>query len=104
MSRWKPAFSAVIGDVTFISIFSWASLMISLAIEGHTFDNIMRLDGLINLRIGIFRLAMYIVGWLVIKSSAVCLFFKNIQKRLFEIRDAEMMLGGSVLLLSAMMY
>jgi len=58
------------------------------------------LDGLINLRIGISILSMYMPEWLLIIS----LVFKKYEKSVIWLHDVKIMLVISVILLSAMIY
>lgn len=64
----------------------------------------MRLAGLINLRIGTSILSMYMAECLLMMSLVICWFLKKTQNLLLDIREAEIMLVASVILLSAIMY
>jgi len=97
LSNWKPVFSSDNGDFILISSFSRASVMMSFAIARWAFDNIMHLAGFISLRNSIFILSMYLDEWLLIISSTICLFLKNMQDLLLEIPEAKIMLCGSVI-------
>lgn len=103
-SSGKPAFSAVIGDVILIPYVSIASMIDLFGIAGYTLDKIMRLAGLINLRIGTSMLSMNMAECLLMMSLVICWFLKKTQNLLLDIREAEIMLFASVILLSAIMY
>lgn len=100
----KPALSAVIGDVVLIPSVISASMMELLGIAGYTFDSIIRLAGLISLRIGTSMLSMNIAECLSMMSFVICWFLRKTQNLLLDMREAEIMLVASVILLSAIMY
>jgi len=94
----------VIGGVILTLSVPSASMMELFGVFGYTLDNIMRLTGLINLRIGISMLSMYMAECLLMMSLVICWFLRKTQNLLLDMCDAEIMLVASVILLSAIIY
>lgn len=70
------------------------SRMIWLLIDGQTLDNTILLAGLFNLLIGNSWLFIVMKGCVSIKLSKICLLDKNMQNRLFEILDTNVIFLG----------
>lgn len=104
LSSGKPALSVVIEDVILTPNDSIASMIDLFGIAGYTCDKIMRLAGLISLRIGTSMLSMNMAECLLMMSLVICWFLRKTQNLLLGMREAEIMLVASVISLSAIMY
>jgi len=101
----NSALTCVIGEtIWMLWSFRW-DIMLSFGIVGETLEIMILLAGFINLLILImvwpFNLML---GWLVISKSTVFFSLKNIQNRLLDMRETNLMFFGAVNLLMAMMY
>jgi hypothetical protein len=87
-----------------MSIFLRVSIIVWLGMDGHTLEIINLFAGFISLRIGIKWSLMFICFVVSIKLSKICLLDKNMQKRLLDIREMNLMFFGCTILPIARIY
>ena len=92
------------GEEVLIPLFCSASSIKLLGIVGYTLDNIILLNGVISLRIGISLSLTLINGCSLIRLSAIFSLVRKMQKRLLDILDAEIIFFGEVIWLTAIIY
>lgn len=89
-----PALRWLICDIGIIPIFLKASNIVRFGMDRRTLEMMYLLAGLMSLRIGIIWSLIFIDCVVWIRLSNICLLDRNMQKRLFDILETNVMFLG----------